>query len=173
MFIHFDTLCSVLSVLDILMFCHNHFKLRWYCNRFDDSNNVLSFAVQPNITITGLDKSSHKENDTLTVACMIDRLYPQIQPANFTMRWGNTVTPTVDRNNTDGSFSYRAELTKILTKEDNGMIVTCNVSPVRGTPVSEQRTLNVQCEYLDISVREATYLIEPDCFIFHIIMTRT
>ena len=27
------------------------------------------------------------------------------------------------------------------------MTVTCNVNPVRGTPVSEQRTLNVQCRY--------------------------
>ena len=99
------------------------------------------------VLFNGLAKSVFKENDTVTVACTIDRLYPQIQPANFTMTWGDTVMPAIHRNNSDGSFSYRVEITKTLTKEDNVMTVTCNVNPVRGTPVSEQRILNVQCEY--------------------------
>ena len=96
-----------------------------------------------------LAKSPYKENDTLAVTCTIDRLYPQIQPANFTMTWGDTTSEAVSLKNNDPdlSYRYRVHINKTLTKEDNGMTVTCNVNPVRGTPVSEQRTLNVQCKY--------------------------
>ena len=106
-----------------------------------------------------LEKSPHKENDTLTVECMIDRLYPEIQPADFTMRWGDTIMQPGQRNNSDGSFSYRVSITKTLTKEDNGMTVTCYVNPVRGTPTLEQRTLNVQCEYLSCCVMKKVELL--------------
>ena len=108
-----------------------------------------SFAVQPITEITGVNPT-HKENDTVTVTCTIDRLYPQIQPANFTMRWGDTVREAVSEKNNDPDQSYRygVQIIKTLTKEDNRMTVTCNVNPVRGTPRSEQTTLNVQCEYL-------------------------
>ena len=105
----------------------------------------------------------------MTVTCTIDRLYPQIQPADFTMRWGDTVRESVGIKNNppDKSYRYGVQITKTLTKEDNEMTVTCTVDPVIGTPVSEQRTLDVQCEYLDISVREATPLIKPDFVIPH------
>ena len=117
-------------------------------------------AVKPIITMNVIEESPHKENDTLTVECIIPRLYPQIQPSDFTISWGDTSGEAVSlkNNDPDQSYSYRVSLAKTLTKEDNGMTVTCIVNPVRGTPVSEQRTLNVQCEYLDVSVREATPL---------------
>ena len=98
--------------------------------------------------MTGVNPT-HKENDTVSVTCKIDRLYPQIQPSNFTMRWGDTVREAVGvkNNDPDKSYRYGVQITKTLTKEDNRMTVTCNVNPVRGTPMSEQRTLNVHCKY--------------------------
>ena len=95
-----------------------------------------------------LEESPHKENDNLAVECIIDRLYPKIHPSDFTMKWGDTTREAVSikNNDPDQSYRYRVSITKTLTKEDNVMTVTCNVNPMRGTPVSEQRTLNVQCK---------------------------
>ena len=66
------------------------------------------------------------------------------------MSWGDTHTEIVSviRNNTDRSYGYQASTEKTLTKEDNGMTVTCNVNPVIGAPASDYKVLNVQCEYL-------------------------
>ena len=124
-----------------------------------DILTTFLISVRPVIKMNIIEQSPHKENDTLTMECIIDRLYPQIQPANFTMRWGDTIMHPGQRNNIDGSFSYRVEITKTLTKEDNGMTVTCNVNPVRGTSVSEQRTPNVQCEYLSCCVMKKVELL--------------
>ena len=95
----------------------------------------------------------------MTVTCTIDRLYPQIQPANFTMRWGDTVREAVSEKNNDPDQSYRygVQIIKTLTKEDNRMTVTCNVNPVRGTPMSEQRTLNVHCECIILLMKIKRY----------------
>ena len=57
--------------------------------------------------MNGLAKSPYKENDTLAVTCSIDRLYPQIQPANFTMTWGNAKNESVSLKNIDQSYRYQ------------------------------------------------------------------
>ena len=107
-----------------------------------------------------IEQSPHKENYTLTMECTIVRLYPRIETLDFTMSWGNTVREAVriKNNDPDQSYRYRVSITKTLTKEDNGRTVTCNVSPVIGTTVSEQRTLNVQCEYLSCCVMKKVEL---------------
>ena len=104
------------------------------------------------ITLRGVERLAYKENDTLTVECTIDRLYPQIQPADFTMRWGDTVIEAVGKNNTDGSYGYRVQITKTLTKEDNGLTITCNVYPVIGTPVSVERIIHVEGKYVTLQM---------------------
>ena len=98
------------------------------------------------MTLTGLNQVYH-ENDTAALTCTIDRLYPQIQPENFTVTWGDDVWMAIGRNNTDGSYGYQVRATKRVSKEDNGMIITCKVTPARGTPLSKERILNVLCEY--------------------------
>ena len=64
---------------------------------------------------------------------------------------------SVKNNDPDKSYGYRLQITKTLTKEDNGMTVTCNVNPARGTPMSEQRTLNVHCKYNILSIKTKHY----------------
>ena len=105
-------------------------------------------SVQPKIIFSGLiESTTYKENDTVTVTCTIERLYPQIQPANFTMRWGDTVREPVANNNTDGSYAYQVQATKTLTLEDDGTAVICSVNPVRGAPVVERKTLHIRSMY--------------------------
>ena len=105
-------------------------------------------SVQPKIIFSGLiESTTYNETDTVTVTCTIDRLYPQIHPANFTMRWGDTVREPVANNNTDGSYAYQVQATKTLTQEDDGTAVICSVNPVRGAPVVEQKTLHIHSIY--------------------------
>ena len=89
----------------------------------------------------------------MTVTCTIDRLYPPIQPADFTMRWGDMLKEASGRDNTEESFRYRVQITKILTKEDDGVTITCYVNPVRGSPVSVERTIHIECEYVTLQMQ--------------------
>ena len=62
------------------------------------------------------------------------------------MTWGDDVWMSVIRENNDGSYRYQVQVTKRVSKEDNGKTVICKLNKKNVKSLVEERTLNVLCE---------------------------
>ena len=109
-------------------------------------------AVQPRITLTGLDTTTFSENTTVTVACTIERAYPELRPDDFQIRWGTQGNTAVGTLNGDKSYRYTVQYTQTLTREDDGTEVNCRVVPLRGQQNSISKPITVQCKYIYIHI---------------------
>ena len=67
-------------------------------------------------------------------------------PDDFYMRWGTVGTASVGTVNGDGSYKYTVKYTRTLTRQDDGIEVTCRVTPPRGKADTISKTITVQCK---------------------------
>ena len=108
---------------------------------------LFYFAAFPVINMTDLEENpSYTVGDEVTVTCTIDRIYPEIEPADFIMTWNDNETANITKN-IDESYKSIVTMSKTLTVEDHQRNITCKVTPKVGPAVPEvRRTLRVECE---------------------------
>ena len=83
----------------------------------------------------------------MTATCRIERIYPEIPPADCIMTWGDSIKHGTVKPNNDGSYKCVVTFTKTLTMHDDKTNVTCKVKPNIWPTVPEVvETLKVECE---------------------------
>ena len=96
--------------------------------------------------MTGLENTTLTEGKTITVTCLINRLFNPMSASNFIMTWSSNSKSSTSFPNGDGSNSYVIRMTKKLLSSDNGRIVDCTLTSMAGERFSESQT--IVCMYI-------------------------
>ena len=101
----------------------------------------------PTITLHGLEKTFYQENEPVTVTCEIPRVKPKPPADSVRFRWGGEDIPMPESTNLDSTFRYIGSKAKMLSRDDNGKLVRCDITTANGTLAKEEKSLVVHCKY--------------------------
>ena len=97
--------------------------------------------------MTGLETTTFDDGDVVSVSCVVDRLYPRLDPSEFIMMWNSKVTLATESKNTDGTYKYKVEMVKAVDQHDDGANVFCEIIPAIGQAEKISKRLRVRCKY--------------------------
>ena len=120
------------------------------CFYVNHSLILLAFyiSVQPEIKLHGLEITTFRQFTTVTVTCIIDRLYPAVDPSAFQMLWGSVSKDATRIENKDSTYRYKVQVSQMVTMENNGMNISCTVKPIYGNAHSVTKGIVVHGSYI-------------------------